>query len=257
MDINWINTGLSALVIFVATIVHGIAGFGLAQVSMGIMPLFRSPASASAIFSVIAVVSNARIWWSVREDFDWKDWIIPVAGLAVGLPLGIFVFQSLNRNQLRIAIGITLLVAVALIAAVRQSSAVKDWLKEQKFEPDWKIGVVAGFLAGVLGGAVAIPGPPMILYGAFMVAAGFWKGDKMKAIFTAFFGTLMLYRVGSLAVTGEMTVPRLVEAAAALPALFLGAWLGIKIYNLIPEDVFSWIVLVMLTINAFVLLFTS
>ena len=51
MDINWINTGLSALVIFVATIVHGIAGFGLAQVSMGIMPLFRSPASASAIFT--------------------------------------------------------------------------------------------------------------------------------------------------------------------------------------------------------------
>lgn len=257
MDINWINTGLSALVIFVATIVHGIAGFGLAQVSMGIMPLFRSPASASAIFSVIAVVSNARIWWSVREDFDWRDWIIPVAGLAVGLPLGIFVFQSLNKSQLRIAIGITLLVAVALIAAVRQSSVVKDWLKEQEFEPDWKIGVVAGFLAGVLGGAVAIPGPPMILYGAFMVAAGFWKGDKMKAIFTAFFGTLMLYRVGSLAVTGEMTVPRLVEAAAALPALFLGAWLGIKIYELIPEDIFSWIVLVMLTINAFVLLFTS
>jgi hypothetical protein len=257
MDINWINTGLSALVIFVATIVHGIAGFGLAQVSMGIMPLFRSPASASAIFSVIAVVSNARIWWSVREDFDWKDWIIPVAGLAVGLPLGIFVFQFLNKSQLRIAIGVTLLVAVALIAAVRQSSVVKDWLKEQEFEPDWKIGVVAGFLAGVLGGAVAIPGPPMILYGAFMVAAGFWKGDKMKAIFTAFFGTLMLYRVGSLAVTGEMTVPRLVEAAAALPALFLGAWLGIKIYNLIPEDIFSWIVLVMLTINAFVLLFTA
>jgi hypothetical protein len=257
MGIDWVTTALSALVIAVASIVHGIAGFGLAQVSMGLMPLFRSPDSASVIFSVVAVISNARIWWSVREDFDWKAWAIPVAGLAVGLPLGIYVFQSLGEEQLRLAIGITLLVAVALIAAVRQSSIVKEWFEERDFEPGWKVGVAAGFLAGILGGAVAIPGPPMIVYGAFMVATGFWNGDKMKAIFTAFFGTLMLYRVGSLVVAGAVKGPWLVEAVAILPGLFLGAWMGIKIYNLIPEEIFRWVVLGMLTINALVLLFTS
>jgi hypothetical protein len=257
MEINWINTALSALSILVGTLVHGIAGFGLAQVSMGLMPLFRSPDSASVIFSFIAVISNLRVWWSVREDFEVRDWLIPVAGLAVGMPLGIFVFSSLNQAQLRIAIGITLLVAVVLIAAVRQSSVVKEWLEAQDFEPDWKVGVLAGFLAGILGGAVAIPGPPMILYGAFMVATGYWKGDKMKAIFTAFFGTLMLYRVGSLAVTGAVTLPLLVEAAVTIPALLIGAFLGIKIYDLIPERIFSWVVLVMLTANAIILLVSA
>jgi len=44
---DWVTTGLSAVVILVAAAVHGIAGFGSAQVSMGIMPLFRSPSSAS------------------------------------------------------------------------------------------------------------------------------------------------------------------------------------------------------------------
>ncbi|MGC9348603.1 MAG: sulfite exporter TauE/SafE family protein [Anaerolineae bacterium] len=254
LGIEWTKTALSALVIGVATIVHGIAGFGLAQVAMGLMPLFRSPESASVIFSMVAVISNLRVWWSVREDFDWKAWIIPVAGLAVGMPLGIYVFSALDEQALRVAIGITLLIAVALIAAVRQSSVVKDWLAAREFEPDWKIGVVAGFLAGALGGAVAIPGPPMILYGAFMVAADYWESKKMKAIFTAFFGTLMLYRVGSLAVTGAVTPSLLVEAAAAVPALFLGAWLGIKIYDAIPERIFSWVVLAMLSINAVILL---
>jgi uncharacterized membrane protein YfcA len=67
----------------------------------------------------------------------------------------------------------------------------------------------------------------------------------------------MLYRVGSLVVTGGMTVSRLVEAAVALPGLFLGAWIGIKIYNRIPDEIFGWVVLAMLTANAFVLLFTS
>jgi hypothetical protein len=67
----------------------------------------------------------------------------------------------------------------------------------------------------------------------------------------------MLYRVGSLAVTGAVKGPWLIEAAATLPGLFLGAWIGIKIYDLIPEEIFRWVVLVMLTLNAFVLLFTS
>lgn len=41
----------------------------------------------------------------------------------------------------------------------------------------------------------------------------------------------------------------------ALPGLLLGAW--IKIYDLIPERVFSCVVLGMLTANAIVLLVTS
>ena len=257
MNINWLHTGLTALVIFVATLVHGIAGFGLAQVSMGLLPLFRTPESASVTFSIVAVFSNARVWWSVREDFSWKDWGIPAAGLAVGLPLGIYVFSSLSESQLRIATGITLLVAVALLTAVRQVPSVREWLKNTGFEPGWKTGVVAGFLAGVLGGAVAIPGPPMILYGAFMVTAGFWEGDRMKAVFTAFFGTLMLYRVVSLAITGAVTAAFLLEAAIALPGMFLGAWVGIKIYDKIPRKIFAWLVLGMLTVNAIVLLVTA
>jgi uncharacterized membrane protein YfcA len=94
----------------------------------------------------------------------------------------------------------------------------------------------------------------MILYGAFMVAAEYWDSKKMKAVFTAFFGTLMLYRVGSVAITGAVTLSLLVEAAVAVPALFVGAWLGIKIYNVIPERIFSWVVLAMLTVNAVILL---
>lgn len=248
---------MTALVILIATVVHGIAGFGLAQVAMGLMPLFRSPETATVIFSMVAVISNLRVWWSVRESFDWRVWLIPFLGLLAGMPIGIYVFSRLSEDALRIAIAVTLLIAVALIAAVRRSAMVKDWLANSGFEPDWKVGVLAGFLAGVLGGAVAIPGPPMILYGAFMVATQRWESQTMKATFTAFFGVVMLYRVISLVVAGQVTSQLAVEAAIALPALFIGAWLGIKAYDHIPEQIFGWIVLVMLTVNAIILLVTS
>lgn len=60
---DWLMTLWTALVIFGATVVHGIAGFGLAQISMGVLPLLRSPELASVVFSIVAVVSNARVWW--------------------------------------------------------------------------------------------------------------------------------------------------------------------------------------------------
>jgi len=257
LGIDWTTATLTSLVVFLGIIVHSIAGFGMAQVVMGLLPLFRDPASASIIFAPIAIISNWRVWWSVRSDFRWKDWAIPVVGLVFGLPAGIYLFSGLDKNQLRIGIGITLLVSVILIALIRQLPFVKEWMKGRGYQPGWKTGVIAGFLTGVSGGAVAIPGPPMILYGAFMMAADYWKGKQMKAVFTALFGTLQLYRLTTLAITGAVTMPLMVEAATAVPALFLGAWIGIQIFDRLPQKVFSWAVLTMLTINAVILLATS
>jgi len=98
----------------------------------------------------------------------------------------------------------------------------------------------------------------MIVYGAFMSASGFWTDKEMKATFTAFFGTLMLYRLGSLTYTGAVTTPLMIEAAVAVPMVFLGAWIGVYIFfDHIPERIFQWVVLALLTVNAFVLLFTA
>ncbi|WP_254524944.1 sulfite exporter TauE/SafE family protein [Natrinema caseinilyticum] len=250
-------TGLSAVVILVASVIHGIAGFGFAQVSMGLMPLFRSPSSASIIFTATAVVSNARVWWSVRDAFDWEKWIVPVGGLVVGMPLGIYVFSQFNKAQMRVAIGAVLVLAVIIVGATQQLDTVTDWIEDKDYRPGKIVGATAGLLAGIFGGAVAVPGPPMIVYGAFMSASGFWSDEEMKATFTAFFGTLMLYRLGSLTYTGAVTTPLIIEAAIAIPMVFLGAWVGVYIFDNIPERIFQWVVLTLLTVNAFILLFTA
>jgi len=257
MTSNWVTTGLSAVVILVASVIHGIAGFGFAQVSMGLMPLFRSPSAASIIFTATAVVSNARVWWSVRDAFDWRRWLVPVGGLVVGMPLGIYVFSRFSGAEMRVAIGAVLVVAVVVVGATQQLDVVTDWIEANGYRPGKVVGATAGLLAGIFGGAVAVPGPPMIVYGAFMSASGYWSGEEMKATFTAFFGTLMLYRLGSLTYTGAVTTPLMIEAAIAIPMVFVGAWAGVYIFDHIPERTFQWLVLGLLSVNAFVLLFTA
>lgn len=90
-----------------------------------------------------------------------------------------------------------------------------------------------------------------------MAAGGSWSDREMKAVFTAFFGTLMVYRLATLGVTGSVSLQLLVEAAITLPGLFIGAWVGVNIFKRVPQTVFGWLVLGLLTINALLLLATS
>ena len=140
---------------------------------------------------------------------------------------------------------------------MRQIDYFKDLMKKSSWEPRPKTAILTGFIAGIFGGSVAIPGPPMIVYGAFLMASNKWKGDRMKAVFTGFFGTLMLYRLSGLVWAGSVTTPLVLEAFIAIPAMLIGSALGIWVYEKIPEKIFQWIVIFGLTINAFILILTA
>jgi uncharacterized protein len=256
LELGTVNV-YTSIIVLLAALVHSIAGFGFAQVAMGLLPLIMEAHQASVIFNFLAILSNARVLWSVRESFDLKSWGVPVLGLAVGMPIGIYFFQNLNNNQFRIGIGLTLILAVILIVSMRQTNYIKNIIKQSNWEPGNFTAISAGFVAGILGGSVAIPGPPMIVYGAFLMASGEWTGDKMKAVFTGFFGTLMLYRFAGLILSGDVSEVLLMEALIALPSLFIGSALGIWVYEKIPKKAFQWLVIIGLTINALILLTTA
>jgi uncharacterized protein len=255
MDFDWVTTGLTALVVLFAATVHGIAGFGAGQVTMGVLPFFREAGPASIIVSILVMAANLRVFWSVREAFTWKDWLVPVIGLAVGLPVGVYLFATLDQKGMSIAIGIVMIIAAVLLALTRQFDAIGEWIRSTGYQPGWISGVVAGFLSGVTGGAVSIPGPPMLIYGAFLLETGYWEAKHMKATFTAFFAANLLYRLVVLAFTGNVSGPLVLEAAIILPALFLGSWLGIVLFDKLPKNAFRWFVIVIIFILGILLIF--
>lgn len=254
MNVDWLITFYTSLVIFLGAIVHGIAGFGLAQVNMGLMPLFRSVSSAAVINGITAVTSNFRVWWSTRDDFDIKSLLKPLVGVLVGMPLGLYIFRNLDEDQAKKIIGIIILIAVGTIIAGKQTNILDRMFKNVTDKYNTFFAILAGFLAGVLGGAVSIPGPPMIVYGAFMNTAGGWTGKKTKSIFTAFFGLVQLYRTSVVAFSGGITSDLFVEALIALPAMLLGTYVGIKIFDRFSNEAFNWILILALTANAIILL---
>ena len=243
MDIDWIVTLWSALVVLVATTVHGITGFGTGQITMGVLPFFRDAGSASIVVSIVVFITNLRVFWSVRDKFNWKDWLIPVAGLVAGLPIGIYLYGAWDEGQLRVAIGVVMMIGAVVILLLRQIKRIREWIKGTGWQPGWISGVLAGFLSGIFGGAVSIPGPPMIIYGAFLMETDYWTTGQMKAIFTSFFAANLLYRIVVLSSMGQMSAVIAVEVLAIVPALFLGTWLGIKLFNIMPREIFRWFII--------------
>ena len=233
MNIDLAITGPTAGVLFLATIVHAIGGFGFAQVSMSLLPYIRDPASATILFTVAALFCNSIVFYSVREEFRWSDYNTPAKGLILGLPVGLLFFHQLNSGQLKTAIWLTVGLSIIITLYAKKTGQLdKQYVKKQD---NGKPAIAAGFLSGILGGAVAIPSPPMVVYAAYMKLAGRWDTRRIKAMLTAYSGTLMLFRLIAVAYAGTASTSIMLETLFLLPALLLGALIGFSLINQFQE----------------------
>ena len=101
-----------------------------------------------------------------------------------------------------------------------------------------------------MGGAFGIGGPPVIAY----ASSQDWEGGRYKAALCSYFTVSNSYRVVLLATAGLITAPVLTLGAIALPALLLGTYAGVRIFNRLSGDGFRKAVLVTLVLLALSLL---
>jgi uncharacterized membrane protein YfcA len=109
----------------------------------------------------------------LRRDVEPRALLDLLIGTVAGTPLGVWGLAALPASALNRLIGLMLVVAFVLEAR---------GLYPQKLEGRrWGLG--AGVLAGVIGGAVGLPGPPVVLYAATQG----WSARAVKANLQAFF----------------------------------------------------------------------
>ena len=153
MTVDWL---LGAVIVAVASFVHGLAGFGIGLVALGLLPLLMSPVTAVVLITTYALVFSLGMFVPLRRATQRRPLALLVAGTVAGTPLGVWLLAVLPGSVLTRLIGLTLLAIVLL-----------EWLgvSPARLEgPGWALG--AGLAGGITGGAVGTPGPPVILYAA-------------------------------------------------------------------------------------------
>ena len=237
MSLTWL---VGAVVIAAACFVQGLAGFGIGLVSLAFLPFLMSPQQAIVLITLYAAIFIVIIFIPLRRDFTLHGMIELVVGTIVATPVGVWLLAELPSDLLKRLIGLVLLLIVAL-----------EWLglyPERLRGRGWGFG--AGVAAGLLGGAIGTPGPPVILY----AAAQDWSPRTVKANIQAFLIVnqaviLIGYWWASLL---DREIWRLTWLFAA-PAV-IGLVAGMLLFNRLDRERFRRVVFAVLLLSGLVLL---
>ncbi|HSI40433.1 MAG TPA: sulfite exporter TauE/SafE family protein [Xanthobacteraceae bacterium] len=197
----------------VAGTTRGFTGFGGALIFMPLVAAAYGPAVAAPALLAIDTVLTLPILAPALRACLWRE-VLPLSLAAMlGVPAGVALLELANPLALRWGIA---LLAFALLALL-----VSGWRYSGRTHAAATLGV--GLLAGVLGGAAQLSGPPVVAY---------WLGGGrpaalVRANLFAFFAVLTLASGLAYALRGLFTaeVGRLSLTIGPLYAigLFAGA----------------------------------
>lgn len=217
---------ICALVMALAQAVYVLLGFGAGLIAVGLLALVV-PEIRDVV--VVLLLLNLPVELSVvRSTFravSWRRVLAVCIGIAFGVPLGTMVLSLARPGLILLVLGALLVVTGAGFLLTPARRAIR-W-------PTWTA-PPTGLVAGVLAGAFGTGGPPLIVY--------YQLGDADKRAFRAnlmaIFLIVSLLRIPSYALAGLITAERLLAAAALLPAVLVGAYLGNRVHLTISEGAF-------------------
>lgn len=157
---------LIAAILFISAFTQGLSGFGVALISMALLPNLIGIQASIALVALVAFVVDLGVLLRYWRLLQCKTMLPLILASFVGVPLGIFLLRRLDE-----AITLPLLgIIIAGYALYALSGLRLPTLKAE----GWSYG--AGFLGGLFGGAYNTPGPPIIVYASCQE----WEPDTFK-----------------------------------------------------------------------------
>lgn len=201
-------------VVFVATLIRSSFGFGEALVAVPLLAM-RIPVTIAAPLAVMVSIVVATV--VVAQDWRHVE-LRSASGLILsslpGIPVGILLLARGNEHVVKSLLGI-------LIAAFSIYSLAAR--KPRHLPADHRGFLMGcGFLAGVLGGAYGMNGPPLAIYGALRG----WPPQHFRATLQGYFLPASLLGLAGYAAAGLWNAAITRYFLLSLPAVAVAILLG-------------------------------
>jgi uncharacterized membrane protein YfcA len=171
----------------------------------------REAAPLAVLMSItVAAVVVAQDWKKIHvRSAAWL--LLPTLA---GIPLGLLLLAHGPQRLVKIILGVLILAFAAYSLAGRMP------MKLDRDSRPWLLS--CGFVAGVLGGAYGMNGPPLVIYGAMRR----WTAQHFRATLQAYFLPASIVGMAGYWLAGLWTPAvthfYLLSLPAAVPAVFLG-----------------------------------
>jgi uncharacterized protein len=208
-------------VIFVATVIRSAFGFGEALVAVPLLSLVI-PIEVAAPLAVLASITVAV----VILVQDWQKVHVRSAGWLVvstffGIPFGLWLLSSVAEPVVKMILAFVIIVFSAYSLVSRTPFELKDD----------RLAWLFGFVAGILGGAYGMNGPPLVIYGALRR----WSPEFFRATLQGYFLPASLVGMVGYWITG-LWVPTVTNYyLLSLPVVLLAVFLGRVIHRRLKD----------------------
>jgi uncharacterized protein len=209
------NVSLQILiVVFTATLIRSTFGFGEGLIAVPLLALSMPIEVAAPVVVLLSVTIAA-----VVVVQDWRKihvsstgWLL--APTFLGIPLGIALLTSVHQDIVKGVLAIVIMGFSGYFLLIKKPAELA------KDSSIWLLS--CGFLAGVLGGAFGMNGPPLVIYGAKRR----WSPQHFRATLQGYFLPASIVAMAGYWFSGLWTTAvthyYLISLSVALPAIFIG-----------------------------------
>lgn len=229
-----------------AGISKGGFGSGAAFAAASILALVVEPGLALGVMLPLLMlidVSTLKPYWG---KWDRQAAILLIAGAVPGVALGAALYSVAEPDVFRVLIG------VISVGFVIWQIAVKRGVIRTAANvlPVWA-GALAGAVAGFTSFVSHAGGPPAAVY---LLSKKLGK-TEFQATTVLVFWVVNIAKFVPYAFLGMFTVQTGIANLVLAPFALLGAWLGVKAHQLVPERLFFALTYVLLTVTGIKLIF--
>lgn len=229
---DFFELGLVYSILFLASTVQGLAGFGSALISVPILTFFFPLSFVTPFVILNSFVLNCIILWRNCSGFRVSNLAPLVVGTLLGVPVGVWGLVYLDESLVKkiLAVIIFLYGVYSLLEKYPKIQLSRRW------------GYVFGFFSGCFGGAFNFNGPPVVVYASMTN----WSKDEIITTMQSFFIVSGIILLSAHGLNGSFTKDLLSYWVMAAPAVLLGVFLGTWAYRKVDQILFRKIIYLLL-----------
>lgn len=218
--------------------VRGFSGFGSALIYVPLMSALYGPQVGAATFLLTDFITGIVFTLGVWRLAVWRE-VIPISLAAiVAAQFGTLILQYADPVWLRWTMAALVLVIVVVLSS--------GWRYHGR--PMLAVTIGVGLVAGVLGGAVQISGPPVVLFWLSSMATV----AVVRANFVVFFALFAAAVIVTYLAKGLLTPEVLAIGAIVAPLHILAMFAGSKLFDRASEKTYRRVAYAIITLAALV-----
>lgn len=235
MEVDLALIAVLAVIMFVAAVMNGVAGFGYALVAVAAMAVVLEPRPAIVLMSVITPLLQV---FQLRYHWAFRSVTRRLVSLLVASVLG----TALGAQLLVILPGYVLAIALGLFAGWYVVGSLRRRPMQLTDAAERRVAPGVGFLAGVSNGALGASGP---ILGSYLLAIGL-SGRHFVFAISLIFAVMSAMRVVTLGVLGEYTLTILLVGAGLAVPSYVGQRIGFWLQGRLSAVAFQRLILLVL-----------